>query len=270
MILQKQLLYQHKNLAYFVIGSGRPVVLLHGFGEDGNIWKHQLNAFSNNTLIVPHLPGSGSSESINDMSMAGLAAAVNTIIEKETNYTDKIILFGHSMGGYITLAFAEMYPERLAGFGLIHSSAYADSAEKREIRKKGIYFIKNNGAHSFLKTTIPNLYAPAAKEEQPEIIEQHIEDSKHFGDAALIKYYGSMMVRPDRTAVLKGSVVPVLFLLGRYDAAVPLHEGLAQSHMPRLSCVEILEQSGHMGMLEEVEKTTRILKSFISFVNDHH
>lgn len=264
----KQLLYQNKKLSYVTLGEGAAILLLHGFGEGGEIWKNQFYSFPNHKLIIPDLPGSGSSEMINDMSMEGLAAAVKVIVDTETN--EKIIIIGHSMGGYITLAFAQKYPQLILGFGLFHSSAYADSEEKISTRQKGIEFIKNNDAYSFLKTSIPNLYAPATKEQQPEVIEQHIGHSKLFDNAALISYYHSMIERPDRTTILKETSLPVLFVLGRHDTAVPVEDGLKQCHLTPVSYIHILENSGHMGMIEERESANTVLKEFVSFVNDHH
>ncbi len=84
------------------------------------------------------------------------------------------------MGGYITLAFAEKYPELLNGIGLFHSSSYADDEQKKEMRNKGIDFIKNNGPELFLKNTMPNLFSKKTKEEVPELVDKLISFSKDF------------------------------------------------------------------------------------------
>jgi pimeloyl-ACP methyl ester carboxylesterase len=201
--------------------------------------------------------------------MEGLAACLHALIEHETNAGEPVILLGHSMGGYIALAFAEQHPELLAGIGLVHSTAFADSEEKKATRKKGVAFIQENGAFAFLKATIPNLYGSLTKEQAPEKIEEHIQRAKGFTPESLIAYYTAMLNRPDRTAVLKDATVPVLFLLGREDAAVPLAEGLRQSHLPKLSYIHIHQSSGHMGMIEEPEVTAEVIRKFISLVNGH-
>ena len=112
-------------------------------------------------LIVPDLPGAGKSDMIDDMSMEGMAEMLKAIIDKEK--ISSFVLIGHSMGGYITLAFAEKYPQYLIKFGLFHSTAYADNEEKKAIRRKGIDFIKEHGAFEFLKNTTPNLFSPDYK-----------------------------------------------------------------------------------------------------------
>jgi pimeloyl-ACP methyl ester carboxylesterase len=264
MMQQKEISVDGKRLFYRLQGEGPLVVLLHGFGEDGNIWKSQFDIFPNNTLIVPDLPGSGHSEIIEDMSMEGLADAVKKIIKEENKaQTRHVILIGHSMGGYITLAYAEKYPEDLAAFGLFHSTAYPDTEEKKETRRKGIAFVQKHGAFEFLKTATPNMYSPTTIGANPQLVEGHIQSLQQFSKAALIAYYESMIKRPDRTHVLKQNKIPVLFVLGKHDAAVPLQDGLQQSHLPGVSHVHILENSGHMGMCEEVDKSNRLLQEFV-------
>jgi pimeloyl-ACP methyl ester carboxylesterase len=172
-------------------------------------------------------------------------------------------MIGHSMGGYVTLAFAEKYPAMLKAFGLVHSTAFPDTEEKIETRRKGIAFIEKNGAFEFLKTATPNLYSPETKEERPRVIEKQIESLRNFSGAALVRYYESMIRRPDRTSVLKTSKVPVLFILGKYDNAVPFNDGLRQCYLPPLSYIHALEHSGHMGMQEEPNATTEFVVYFL-------
>lgn len=267
---EKEIFLKGKKLFYRSIGRGQIVVLLHGFGEDGTIWNNQFKTLPGCHLLIPDLPGSGQSEMIEDMSMEGLAEAVKEMIVHETaelffkeGEPHSVVLIGHSMGGYVTLAFAEKYRQMLKGFGLFHSTAYADSEEKKQTRRKGIDFIQKHGAYEFLKTSIPNLYSPVTKEKNPSLIAQQIESSHNFSGAALVSYYESMIQRPDRTAVLQQTHLPVLLILGRYDNAVPLHDGLQQAHMPVLSYIHILEQSGHTGMREEAEESNRIINHFI-------
>lgn len=261
---KKESLYKGKKLCYRVAGKGPVVMLLHGFGEDGEIWKEQFSLFPHHTLLIPDLPGSGSSEAIEDMSMEGLAAAVKAVLDAEAGEAATMVLIGHSMGGYITLAFAENYKERLRGFGLFHSSGFADSKEKKEIREKAIRFIRGQGAAAFLKTAIPNLYAPASKEQHPRWIEEHLSMAYNFSDENLVSYYMAMIQRPDRTAVLRESTVPVLFVLGQHDAAVPLQDGLKQCYLPQIAYIHILEKAGHMGMIEEKNRAAQLMLQFIT------
>lgn len=259
----KQLQYQGQPIFYSLTGSGPVVVLLHGFGEDATVWDFQKVYLQHYfQLLIPHLPGSGPSAPIADMSMEGLAQSIYFILEQEA--ITQCVMIGHSMGGYITLAFAQQYASVLKGFGLFHSTAYADSDEKKATRKKGIQFIKEHGGYNFLKTATPNLYSTATKEQQPALIEKHLQTLGNSNDAALVAYYQFMMARPGRTNVLTDTSLPVLFVLGRWDTAVPLADGLALCHLPNLSYIHILNGSGHMGMVEEQHLSNTILHQYLS------
>lgn len=266
--MNKQLLYQHKKIAYSVIGTGKPIILLHGFGEEANIWNSQVAFLKDKfQLIIPDLPGSGQSDMIDDMSMEGMAEVIKAIIETESENPlaeeRRVVFIGHSMGGYITLAFVEKYPQHISAFGLFHSSAFADSEEKKASRRKGIEFIQEHGAFEFLKTATPNLFSPKTKDENLSLIDKQIARLNNFSPTALVSYYKAMMNRPDRTVILRQATVPVLFIMGKYDVAVPIEDCLKQCHLPEKSYIHILRQSGHMGMLEEPEISNRFLEEFL-------
>ena len=260
--MEKTILYQNKKIFYRSIGNGDLVMLVHGFGEHGNVWDKQVEYLkSKYHLIVPDIPGSGKSEMIGDMSMDGMAEVLHTIIHEEN--IDKCTVIGHSMGGYITLALVESYWNHVNAFGLFQSSAFADTEEKKETRKKGIEFIKQHGAFEFLKTTTPNLFSPNSKEQIPNTINDFIESLKGFTSKALISYYDAMMSRPERTSILKTTKNPVLFIAGEHDNAVPLNDILKQCNLPEKSYFHVLKQSGHMGMMEETQNANRILEDFL-------
>lgn len=254
-----------KQLFYRAGGSGPCVVLLHGFGETGAIWEPQLPALGSYRIIVPDLPGSGQSEMTDDMSMEGLAATIRQLLEELG--IDTCALIGHSMGGYIALAFWEKYPEMVNAIGLFHSTAFADSEEKKATRQKGIAFMEKQGAQLFLETATTNLYSPASQEQHPEWIKKHLSLVADAQVAALTAYYRSMMKRPDRSFLLEQNKIPVLFVLGRYDMAVPAADGFRQAHLPAIAYVHLLESSGHMGMWEESEESNRILQAFLASVH---
>ena len=261
--MEKTILYQNKKIFYRSIGNDNdPVMLVHGFGEDGDVWNKQIESLKNKYhLIVPDLPGSGRSEMINDMSMEGMAEVLHSIIHEEN--IDKCTVIGHSMGGYITLALVESYWNHVNAFGLFHSSAFADTEEKKQTRKKGIEFAKQHGAFEFLKTATPNLFSPDSKSEIPNSINEFINSLANFSIDALVSYYEAMMKRPDRTDILKKTENPVLFIAGEHDNAVPLNDILKQCHLPEKSYIHILKKSGHMGMMEEPENANRILQDFL-------
>lgn len=263
--MQKSFDYKGVSANYEITGQGEPVMLVHGFAEDGTIWRKQVDYLAKKfLLLIPDLPGSGTS---------GLNAAIKTIPEyadflyalARNENLERLTLIGHSMGGYICLAFAEKYPSTLHALGLFHSTAFADSEEKINIRRKGIAFIELNGATAFIRQTTPNLFAEAFKKEYPEAVEEIINRYADFNPAALINYYEAMIARTDTTEVLRRFSRPVLFILGTEDNAVPLEQTLKLLSLPSLSSVHILPENGHMGMVEHTEESNRILESFLNF-----
>lgn len=290
----KTLSYQNASIHYRVFGSGRPVILVHGFGEDGRIWDKQVEFLQDRfQLIVPDLPGSGRSNMIPDMSIEGMAELIKWILDAEHSSAnllrsplqgaEGVVLIGHSMGGYITLAFAEKYPSSLHSFGLLHSSAFADSEEKKAARRKSIECIEKNGAHEFLKTAIPGLFLmgqdgsqlsdplkPEASSNRgltalshPDPIADLVEKGRAFSPQALICYYEAMINRPDRSSVLKTFPGPVLFIIGKHDKAVPFEHCMKQCHLPSQSHIHILSESAHMGMLEQYGLVNNVLLDFL-------
>ncbi len=277
---EKTFTYQSSKIFYRTIGSGKPVVLIHGFAEDGDIWKNQIEFLQDYfCLIIPDLPGSGKSELIDDMSIEGMAEVIKEIINRELQklplleHPDHfgkeaegvgVCVAGHSMGGYITLAFAEKYPSMLTSLGLVHSSAFADSDEKKANRLKSIEFIKKNGAYEFLKATIADLFTETWSSNNKETVEQQIEKSRSFTDEAIIQYYLTMIARPDRTTVLKNFSKPILFIIGQHDKAVPFEQSMQQCYLPNQSHIHILRNSAHMGILEEANKINTNLEDFLT------
>ncbi len=260
--MQKNLSFQNKKIHYIVRGQGQPVMLVHGFAEDHRVWDLQVAQLEKRfMLILPDLPGSGSSELTQDVSMENLAGSLHAILEKEK--IDSAVMLGHSMGGYVTLAFVEKYPSMLKALGLVHSTAYADTEEKKQNRKKGIDFITAHGVQEFLKTTTPNLFSDHTKQYNPGLVEALINQYKDMDAAALKAYYEAMMQRPDRTEMLKNFSRPVLFLAGEQDSVIPYEDVVQQSGLALLSYLHVLHLSGHMGMWEEPNESSFILEEFI-------
>lgn len=269
--MEKFFKYSSSDIAYNVIGEGQPVVLLHGFAEDKTIWDNQVNDLHKHCkLILPDLPGSGKSKMLQkeNVSIEDYAAYIYALIKHEK--IEKCVVLGHSMGGYITLAFAEAYPEILDGFGFIHSTAFADSEEKKNVRAKGIRLIEENGAFPFIKNTTPNLFSGNFKKLNNDVVQQLIDKGKNFAKEALIQYYNAMMKRTDKTEVLSKSNVPVLFIIGSEDTAAPLEDLLKQVHLPKLADIHILEGVGHMSMLEKPDELNTYILKFLQLVKETH
>lgn len=263
----KQFIYEGSNLFYRKSGTGLSVLLLHGFGEDGSVFETIIDKLKQHaTLLIPDLPGSGKSAllKVSPFTIDSMAHAMKAILDQEQ--VSSCIILGHSMGGYIALAMAELFPGLLKGMGLIHSTAYADSPERIQKREQAIAFIDSKGASAFLQMSLPGLFSSEFRETHPEKIQALIESGKSFSKEALIAYYRAMIQRPDRTQVLKKLECPVLLVLGNQDELIPVKDLLLQSTLLKKPFVHQIASAGHMSMLETPDELAGTIQDFISKV----
>jgi pimeloyl-ACP methyl ester carboxylesterase len=253
------------RICYNSKGKGPAVVLLHGFCEDSRIWEDfKVDLIEEKyRVICIDLPGFGQSDVIEDISIAGMAEAVATVVKSLK--LDKMLLIGHSMGGYVGLALAEKYPALLSGLGLFHSQAREDSEEKKEGRRKSMDFILRQGSALYVKQTIPGLFAPKFINSNTFLIEKLTFRASRYQPAGIVAALKAMKDRPDRSAVLKQIKCPVLFIIGKLDAAIPEENSLEQTHLPKVADIHILDKVGHMGMFEATKQTQGIVRQFANF-----
>ena len=261
-MISKTIIFQDSKITYKILGKGEPVILLHGFGFNHKIWLKLVESLKDEfKFILPDIPGSGESEPLNieNVSLSDFAQAINYIISEE-NVKSPIII-GHSMGGYITMAFEKLFPDKSKAICLFHSSSYADDEEKIINRKKGIEFIKKYGSETFLNNSIPGLFYD--KEKSIGDINIFLKDAKNIPSKTIIDYYEAMINREDNRDVLKNYKKPILFIIGEHDTAITYKTSLEQTYIPNFSNVSILRDSAHMGMLEEPLKSSDIIHSFL-------
>ncbi len=261
--MDKTLLFQDTTCSYADEGNGATtLVLIHGFSEDSSVWTDFRKHFSKNyRVLVPDLPGYGKSALPKQpLTIEWMADFVFAILEKEKIINPVII--GHSMGGYITLALAEKHPVLPQKIGLFHSHAFADDEEKKKGRQKGIEFVEKNGTRDFVNELVPNLFAEKFRAEHKATVERQKAYALKYSAETITAGLKAMILRPDRTHVLKTFKKPVLFLLGKEDKAIPYAKSVEQCQYPVISSVHILNGVGHMGMLEEPEKTLEIVEEF--------
>ena len=234
----------------------KTVVLLHGFGEDSSVWSGFVPFLQKDfCILTPDYARLSNLKSVEEYA----DFVYEKIVKKGV---EKCVMIGHSMGGYIALAFAEKYPEMLNGLGLFHSTSFADSEEKKAARTKNIDFIEKNGAEAFIKTSTPNLYAEAFQKHHPEIIEKHIEYASKLPKEALMAGMKAMRDRPDRRQILKSLRCSVMFIIGEMDKSVSPQDAKSQIMMPKYFSSSILNDVAHMGMVEEPEECLKFVIKF--------
>lgn len=161
---------------YRKMGSGPVLVLLHGFPMSSSVWYNVREQLSDAyTLIMPDFPGSGNSILEKETSIEEMADCLNAILTHEK--AEKVVVAGHSMGGYVALAFAGKYPGKVAGLTLVHSTPLPDNDDKKNMRLRSIELIRKGGKTGFIRQIIPNLFSEQFKQNKPETVEELVQES---------------------------------------------------------------------------------------------
>ncbi|WP_181304658.1 alpha/beta fold hydrolase [Rufibacter sp. XAAS-G3-1] len=249
------------TLAYTDAGSGPAIVFLHGFCESKDLWtdftKPLVHQFR---IIALDLPGHGESPMAPDFSMENQARQVQETLKALE--VEKCLLVGHSMGGYVGMALAELFPDLLYGLCLFHSSALPDTQEKKENRDKTAAFVQKHGVEKFMDTLVAPLFAESNRTSCKDDIQRMQAIGKATPLETILGCLEAMRDRPDRSEVLKTTALPVFFLVGKEDPAVPLEAVLQQCHLPQNSMTYFLGHVGHMGMFENTALTRQALLKF--------
>jgi pimeloyl-ACP methyl ester carboxylesterase len=179
---------------------------------------------------------------------------------------NNIILLGHSMGGYVSLAFAEKYPEMLSGLGLIHSAPFSDTDEKKEIRTRETELIKSGKKNVIFALSIPNLYACHNQESFKNSIDISMKIAMKTADQGIIAALKGMKIKPDRSNVINNLKIPVFMMIGTHDNLIPAEKLIAFAEENKNIQKIIMSNSGHMSFFEEKEQFLKKIKKFITFI----
>ena len=259
--------YGVDQLAYFDAGKGPiHILLIHGFGEDHTIWENQLAFLAPYCrVIAPNLPGVHCKtlplHHSQEPSIKNYVEVMHELMHHL--HIEQYYVMGHSMGGYIGLAFADYYVNHVMGLGLIHSTTYADSEAKKASRMKVAEFLEEYGTSKYLETATANLFGTSFKNEHPDQIQNLIDSASEISEASMKQFVFAMRNRNAFTHMLTQRSIPIWMVAGTEDIAVPFEDSLAQMELlPKNHCV-VLEGVGHMGMLEAPEQLNKALYQFI-------
>lgn len=241
----------------------RCVVLLHGYLESLLVWEEFVPLLYKQVRVVTlDLPGHGISEIRGEAhTMEFLADTVADCMRALG--IERFTVVGHSMGGYAALALLERHPEMLEGIVLLSSTPNADTPEKAENRRREIALVRAGKKDALARVAPDAGFAPENRRRMADAIEDLREQVFITEDDGIIALLNGMIERPDRNALLQQSTVPQLFILGRKDGYIPAEaaEKMVATH-PRAQVVW-LENSGHMGFLEEPEACAQALLEFV-------
>ena len=238
--------------------SSPPILFLHGYCEGSWIWESVCQTLHKEySCLALDLPGFANGDALPDeLSILSIASIIWKKLDHQKIKT--CILIGHSLGGYVALAMAELRPAEVKGLMLFHSTPFADSAERKENRNKVISFVEQHGSKSFLDSFAPGLFR-----EPDSVVAQDFRKAIANASPEAVTYYAkAMRDRPDRTAIFKALQIPKLVLGGRFDPIISPDVCRQIQEAGGDAELLILEASAHAGMLEEPEKSLEIIREF--------
>lgn len=259
----KELTIQEKKIRYKVQGEGEMVVLLHGYLESLEIWNHfAVELGKSFRIIQPDLPGHGESEIFGETHQMEMhAEVIKQILDEEE--VDKCTMIGHSLGGYVTLAFLEKYPEKIRRFSLFHSHPFADSELVKSNRRREIEQVRNGKKNSIFEANIPKAFADDNLEKLSEKLNWAKEIAYQTPGEGIIANLNGMMQRPDRSRLLKETAKPFLLIAGKKDKYIDYESVIPKIELPEQGKLVTLENSGHLGFVEEQKKSLEYIYDFM-------
>jgi len=244
------------RLAYDRRGKGTPLVLLHGYPLDHHLWDGVVPLLQDQfDIIHPDLRGFGGFSTVDSFyTMEDIASDLAGLLD----FLDipKAVIVGHSMGGYVALAFARLYPERVTGLGLVSSQVLADTPAKREDRFKTAAEVADKGIATVVEAMTPKFTSDTRLQ---EFARNSMEQQQ---PAAYIGALKAMGERVDSTPFLSRMDYPVVIVHGDADNLIPIDRAReVKAALPSAYLVEI-SGAGHMPMMEAPEKTAEALRHF--------
>lgn len=252
---------------YRSAGQGMPVILLHGFCETGQVWDGFYPELAKKRqVLIPNLPGFGKSDPLPaGFSISDVAGAVFQWIQSLE--IERAVIIGHSLGGYVALELAKAQPGIVSGLGLFHSTAFADTAEKKETRDKVIEFVNNHSVEVFADSFIPQLFYVNNRDRLEAEVNQMVTIARSTALETLVEYTRAMRDRNDRTDVLKELDAPILFMAGDRDTSVPIEKSKEQAPLIKNPVFHVLKDTGHMGMFEAKDLTLKFVMEFLDLTH---
>lgn len=258
--------FKYKNgiIGYSEAGRGEAIVLLHGYLETSRIWESFAKRLAEKFRVIAiDLPGHGRSDIYSEIhTMEFMAGIVNELIAGIG--IKKFFLAGHSLGGYVSLAFAELFPENLSGYCLFHSHPFADSPEALQKREREINLVEAGKKELMYPENVSRMYAGPNLDKFSEELQRSREIASSISGEGIIAVLRGMMARPSRQKVMEEGRVPCLWILGAMDNYINCNEVQAKITVPVNARVVVLRNSGHLGFIEEEELSVNTISDFIN------
>lgn len=250
------------NLTYADDGKGPALVFVHGFPLNRAVWQKQIEYFRvTHRIIAPDLRGFGESEAGSGaVSMAQFAEDVHALLEQLG--TGRVVLVGHSMGGYVALSFARQFSPMLRGLVLVATRSAGDSPEAAAGRRETAGKVKAEGTKVIFDAMAPKMIAPGNPD--PKLAEQvrgFMDSSKPAG---VIGALLGMAERSDATPILGNIKVPTLVVTGTEDVLIPPVESEKLAKGIPGAVLKLIPGAGHLVAFEQPIAFNSVLNDWLN------
>ncbi len=251
-------------LAYDSAGSGRPLLLIHGYPLSRRLWQPQLDELGDAAwLIAPDLRGHGESNSAPPPYSMELLADDCLELLDALNASEPAVVAGLSMGGYVALALYRKYPERVAGLILAATRAGADSPEGRANRAKSAVLAQEKGPAAIAEAMLPKMLAPHTHQANPSLAERVRHMMAGTSVEGLVGDLQGMAARPDASALLDQINVPVLVIHGLEDQLIPPSEAEAMNLRLKRGRLQLIPGAGHLVNMEQPAEFNAQVRTYL-------
>lgn len=240
----------------------RTLVLLHGFLQSQDVWScYTLSYMRTMRVLAIDLPGFGYSDTYGDVhTMEFMADAVKAVLEAAD--VEQCVMAGHSMGGYVAMAFADKYYYSLRGLALLNSHALADDEERRRCREEDCRKASLNRAE-YILSFMASLFDPSKRKALYQDVKDLQDLCLETRLDGLVAAQRGMAMRPDRVGVLQRFEMPALFIYGKNDVRNNLDLCVSQAMEAQHAEILLLSNVGHMCFMEERDYVRPRLRNFV-------
>ena len=244
-----------------------PLVLIHGYPLDHTMWFGVIAALGGGVrTIAPDLRGFGKAgPPEGEPSINAMAQDIVDLLER--NKIPRAAIAGMSMGGYVTLAVAEMAREKVAGLALVSSQCYADTEEARDGRRATIQKVRAEGPGVAANLILPKLFAPSHAS-NPDFQRFPIAGAEAAGVNGVCWALEAMARRPDRSAILKDATFPTLLLHGSEDKLIPIEKAQKMAELNPNTHFVTIKGAGHGAAMEAPDEVATYLRRFLELCSN--
>tara|TARA_B100000767_G_C19764349_1_gene536730 strand:- start:637 stop:1422 length:786 start_codon:yes stop_codon:yes gene_type:complete len=239
--------------------KGTTIVLLHGFLENASMWNEISSELSKrNRIVTIDLLGHGRSDCLGYLHSMELFSETVEAVLKQLRIR-KCIVIGHSLGGYVALAFAERNPQKIKGLCLLNATSNEDDQERKQLRTRANMMIQNNFTN-MVRMSFTNLFSEVSRINYADEIKNGLDEALKTSVQGYIAGQEGMKLRPNRNHVLAKNDFKKMIITGRKDPVLDIQKSIEEAE--KTNSKLIIFPDGHMSHIENFAKLIIVLKNF--------